>query len=306
VEIRQEGCDTKKIIQLETITEDDLPDSHGDIESLGPAEFPSLHAYLLQRDRNESLFWREVNNVMPVKDGAHLFRKRLEDMGASWQFVQCQLLELRAGGELWHQHNGIFFERSPKSLKVKNGSSVEREAMQGPFGACLPGTDRVWSAGPFPKHLRIHEPGMTWFSVACSHFLSLSALAFPCGYQVRAKLKDGFGTRRQRRMSSGKPLMTHVMHDRLYRTYADATGDACPVAPHFRRGHIRHLWKMAGVDRAGLPRDPFARVRLAVEKHVRRIYVHPSWIGDSRFGDDSFDFEIVTGETELACIPHCN
>ncbi len=51
------------------------------------------------------------------------------------------------------------------------------------------------------------------------------------------------------------------------------------IAMHKRRGHVRHLWKRAGVERSSLPENAGARLKLCVERDVKRIYVRPHWVG---------------------------
>lgn len=126
---------------------------------------------------------------------------------------------------------------------------------------------------------------------------ALSNLAIPCHYRVLAQ-SNGFGNKATREAIRAKPFICIVAFDRLY-TSQPGDGNGHPKTPHARCGHIRHLWKEAGLNRNALPPEPEKRLRLVADHHVRRIYVHPSWIGARTYAADGMEYEIQAGESEL-------
>lgn len=128
---------------------------------------------------------------------------------------------------------------------------------------------------------------------------ALSNIMTPCAYAVKSRFSEGFGTSSIKRQVKDKPIFSFISFDRLYRSVVggEYTGE---MSPHFRRGHPRHLWKEAGVDRNKLPVTPSERLRLVREKRVRRIYIPPTWVGDPNISIDGVDHEILTGEIPLA------
>lgn len=134
----------------------------------------------------------------------------------------------------------------------------------------------------------------------CSVLPILATLAFPCGYMVRSTFTEGFGYPSLKRKTRGKQVFGHINYDRLYRVASECgVTDADTVAPHFRRGHFRHMWQEAGLNRLDLPASAYKRMRLTLEKKVRRVYVHPAWVGKRHFRSDGLDCEVITGETEM-------
>lgn len=128
----------------------------------------------------------------------------------------------------------------------------------------------------------------------------ISNLAVPCHYMLRSRFEKGFGpTGELKRLTKAKPIFSVIPYDRLYQQMRGPGEHMSEVAPHFRRGHIRHLWKEAGLNRLALPDDPKERLHLVHSHHVRRVYVHPAWIGDPSFASDDARFEVLTGEMPL-------
>lgn len=126
---------------------------------------------------------------------------------------------------------------------------------------------------------------------------SLANLTVPCHYRVLAQSK-GFGSKAVRQAIQAKPFICIVAFDRLYTTQP-SDGEGHPKTPHSRCGHIRHLWKEAGLDRNALPPEPEKRLRLVADRHVRRIYVHPTWVGARTYEADGLTYDIQGGESEL-------
>ncbi len=158
----------------------------------------------------------------------------------------------------------------------------------------LSGAEEFWTV--FQEGVPHPQTGLASDLLAC-----LSNICIPCNYVVKSSFKKGFGTTgAMRRHTAGMPILSIVAYDRLYRSFI---GQKPPKEqeqePHFRRGHIRHLWKEAGLDRFNLPEDPVKRIELVHRKKVRRIYVLPTWVGGTEFETENMDYEIVTGEMPL-------
>lgn len=132
----------------------------------------------------------------------------------------------------------------------------------------------------------------------------LSNIVVPCHYFVRSHFDEGFGTKAQKRVTRCKPIFSVISYDRLYRTFISeehGEGDY-EVQPHFRRGHVRHHWKRAGLNRLALPESPIERMKLVYKHHVARSYIPPMWVGESRFAVDGVTHEILTEEMPLVQI----
>ncbi len=134
----------------------------------------------------------------------------------------------------------------------------------------------------------------------------LANIVVPCHYFVKSQFEEGFGTKAQRRVTRGKPIFSVISYDRLHRTFLqnddddDYQGDT--VEPHFRRGHVRHHWKKAGLNRQYLPISPIDRMKLVYKRHVERSYIPPTWIGEKVFSIDGVTHEIMTSEMPLVRI----
>jgi len=152
----------------------------------------------------------------------------------------------------------------------------------------------AWVA--FDQESKQAKPGL-----AADFLAYLANLAIPCHYMLRSRPKKGFGpTGEIKRLTRGKPIFSVIPHERLYHVL-NSKHDGGPVARHFRRGHIRHLWKkgIPALDRLLLPDPPKDRIRLVHMHQVPRVYVHPTWVGSPNFEEDGFDFEVMTGEMPL-------
>lgn len=145
----------------------------------------------------------------------------------------------------------------------------------------------------------MNESPFVIFNILCA----LSAIACPCHYIVTSTFAEGFGNKEERAAFTGKKVFCTIHYDRLYHVHerlADTDGESdTHVAPHYRRGHIRHLWKLAGLDRFVLPDDARDRVRLVKQHGVKRLYIHPAWIGQNEYEEDGVTHEIQAEDTEL-------
>jgi hypothetical protein len=127
----------------------------------------------------------------------------------------------------------------------------------------------------------------------------LSPLAVPTGYFVKTYLGP-FGNSVTRKLFSIRPIIQVINFDRLYgMSVSEHADEPREVAPHHRRGHIRHLWKSSGVNKLSLPPSPGERLRMAQEKKVRRVYVSQAWIGNREFVYDGMKHEIELSDREL-------
>jgi hypothetical protein len=155
-----------------------------------------------------------------------------------------------------------------------------------------------------PEHWHIDfqgDDGLSGEIEAMMLLVSMSSIALPCGYALRVGLGQ-FGTKGFQHRFCEKPLISIIRTDRLYRMLPSSDTDeasdrACPI-PHGRRGHIRYHWTRSGVPLLSVPKLPIDRLRLAQKKKVRRSYVHPCWVGESKFVYDGMDCEVVTGTTD--------
>lgn len=161
-----------------------------------------------------------------------------------------------------------------------------------------PTFDGIWVA----KEMGL--PNQDQMGLASDVLGYLANIVVPCHYFVKSEFEDGFGTRAQRRVTRGKPIFSVISYDRLHRTFLDADDNyqGGTVEPHFRRGHIRHHWKKAGINRHALPESPIERMKIVHQKHVERSYVSPMWVGKNVFSIDGVTHEIMTKEMPLVQI----
>lgn len=138
------------------------------------------------------------------------------------------------------------------------------------------------------------------FGLAADVLGYLSNIALPCNYILKSKFSQGFGpTGAMRRIMAEKPIFSVVSGHRIYRELVAPGETDVARCPHFRRGHIRHHWKEADINRFLLPRDPIDRMRLVTEKKVRRSYVPPTWVGVGVWEQADVKHEIVSDEIPL-------
>lgn len=123
-------------------------------------------------------------------------------------------------------------------------------------------------------------------------------IACPTGYTLKLRSRSGFLRKAVRGKGRPRPLIALINRDRLYRCLPEGEEKDHMVSPHWRRGHVRWLWKhSAGIDRMTLPRDPVERLRVALQNRVANVTVHPSWVGNTHWRDGPDEFDVMTGES---------
>ncbi len=155
--------------------------------------------------------------------------------------------------------------------------------------------EEFWAAIDLFGDSKLLQPGLA------ADFLSyLHSIVVPCHYMVRSSFKNGFGqTGEMRRKTASKPIFSVVPYDRLYQSMPSSMASEHHVSPHFRHAHIRHLWKLAGIDRFALPVDPGQRLLLVHQRNVKRILIPPMWVGESEWEDDDVDHKLLLDEQVL-------
>lgn len=98
-------------------------------------------------------------------------------------------------------------------------------------------------------------------------------LVSPCGYLLRSSIHEPYGPPVIRDDLWRQPFYTLINWDRLYRESEGACGTRAPPRPHDRHGHVRRLWKKAGIDRRTLPPSAAERLRLSEARKVPLVYV---------------------------------
>lgn len=183
----------------------------------------------------------------------------------------------------------------PGAISPDHSSSAH---LEGVILQALPrGAEQAWMALRTTE-LSDESDTVASFGQAVCILAHLLNIVMPCGYRVKACFREGFGTKRMRRLTRGKPIYCHVGYNRMATMTKEASEHA-PIDPHFVRGHIRNLWKRAGLDRAFLPLEPHKRLLLVQQHKVKRVYVHPYWTGPRSGYHDGVDWEIEQGESEL-------
>lgn len=162
---------------------------------------------------------------------------------------------------------------------------------------CYDLPDEIWIA-------RSVGGGPTSIGLATDVLGYLSNIVMPCHYFVRTEIPEGFGNRRMRRLTRDKPIISVIGYDRLHKVFLEGLVDhqGGTVEPHFRRGHVKHRWKDAGLNRLALPEDMYARMALVHRHRVQRVYCPPTWIGQKTFHQDGAVHEIMTDDIPLNLI----
>lgn len=184
--------------------------------------------------------------------------------------------------------------RDMKKLSTNFDSEDLRKIYKDYVNRVCVSNGEAWST--FNTASKTEEPGR-----AADILAAMSNIMIPCNYYVHNEFIGGFGPGPIRRITEGKPILSIIPADRLYCQYENAARTLnSEIAPHFRRGHIRHFWQESGIDRLKLPDNPEERLLLAVIKKVRRKYIHPQWIGSQEFINDDCKYRIITGEHDIS------
>ena len=152
--------------------------------------------------------------------------------------------------------------------------------------------------------LRTRRGGKYFDAIAgASMCYAFAHLAVPCHYLCRV-VPGTIGSGDVRRhYRAGGEIMAWLRFDRLYRqVLSDGHTDTCaePTEPHYRRGHLRHLWGKSGINRHTLPKDAADRIALAINRRVTRVYVSPAWIGPDEIMLDGMRVKILAGDLKLS------
>lgn len=132
-------------------------------------------------------------------------------------------------------------------------------------------------------------------SVEVSGILSKGAIfLFPCGYRFSINLREGVGRPSIKKKTKGKSITFFTTVNRIYTDFG-LTRDGDEKSPHYRRPHIRHLWKAGGLNRLEVPTDPIERLNLIVKHNIERVWVKESYPG---FKDINLGKDIITTATE--------
>lgn len=121
---------------------------------------------------------------------------------------------------------------------------------------------------------------------------ALCSQVIPCMYKTKSTFNREFGHAETREAFRHKPIYSYIKRDRVHYCCAAARGVSHSPEPHERNGHVRNLWKAAGVDRMALPRDPAERSRIRAEKRVRQVVIPPTWVGRAPFDDGEMTHEV--------------
>lgn len=219
----------------------------------------------------------------PGKSSIHISRKQITLIHREGNF-QCTMTE----EYLDNKASQFPFITDEQKEKLKNyWKAVNAPSFEG-----------IWVA----KEMGL--PNQDQMGLASDVLGYLANIVVPCHYFVKSTFEEGFGTKSQKRVTRCKPIFSVISYDRLHRTFLpdDEDYQGGTVEPHFRRGHIRHHWKKAGLNRHALPMSPGERMKLVHRHRVERVYIPPMWVGENVFSIDGVTHEIVTSEMPLVQI----
>jgi hypothetical protein len=207
------------------------------------------------------------------------------------------MTHIHSNEELWADNVDKFVDQRIRDFQL---SVEEKEGFRNYMRAVTP-KKSFWVC----HDLKRNERNENQIGLASDTLCQLANLASPCHYVLKTRFSKGFGpTGEMRRFTASKPIFSFIGYDRLYHAYKTVHGamGEYEVAPHSRRGHVRHHWRrgIPPLDRFALPDDPHERVMLVHRHKVPRSYIPPMWIGPKILVDEDLVHEIVTEEMQLA------
>lgn len=137
------------------------------------------------------------------------------------------------------------------------------------------------------------------FRVACHLLASLSSIAVPSHYIVRAHQRKRYGSKKIGSCFAKDALIVHVSFDRLHQFVKERGEIMADIEPHSRRGHVHHFWKRAGLNRFALPDCPVERMLLCRKHQVEELYIPPMWIGPRLFETEELVYEVLVDPIQL-------
>lgn len=135
--------------------------------------------------------------------------------------------------------------------------------------------------------------------MAADILASMASIITPCSYIAKACFPNGFGFGKVKKISKNTKIITLIKPERLYANYSHNTTIDQSRNAHERRGHIRHFWKEAGIDRFKLPDTLADRLKLVKEHKVRRTYINPAWVGPKIVKLEDCEISVTENEIEL-------
>ena len=205
---------------------------------------------------------------------------------------------VKFGDTKWtYRDAGILLTGTPTMLRLPDDDGHANIALQTWVTAKLPTFDtRVALRNEQPVRMTEVDRALTASSLAVTAMQTLLLHSLPTGYLFRATARNQ-GLKRDRRLfKPGQDALIHIPFNRLWTIYGESFRQVMCDAPepHRRRGHIRHHWKEAGLDRRfDIPLNPADRAALVESARVRRQWINPCWVGLPREGgDDWFEYAL--------------
>lgn len=208
------------------------------------------------------------------------------------------ILNYVQGQSVWHVAHvaRVHIEDDRDTLK---SSIIDAGGEDGDYWAgCLPDGEHAWLTEFIDEQSfeRRYTDASTRtppnFYDGCRMLLAFLNACVPCHYRVVANLGDGFGPPSMKRKTQGKSIICSIPYDRLHSASIDLGHNGHEVDPHQRRGHFRHWWKAAGINRFALPDDPKERIKIAESFHVERSWIPPCWVGPRIITIDGITYKV--------------
>jgi len=271
-----------------------------EVEQQGETVIDAEYKYymLISAYLNKRIYIREMPLYLARAHSVNWTREEMEKHAHDYAEVEAMIGVSTAYGlelikkidSVTRKFSGVEIPELPVELRPQVDECIDDLTQF--YRACIPDHilpgDRQWVAST-------SEEDLLTFCLATQVLSCFTTMIVPCHYMVKSDWGEGFGEKRFKRKIAGKPFFSLVNYNRLYREAVKGDSDI-QRQPHFRRGHVRYLWKEAGINRHLLPHVASERMRLAVQHNVRKVYVTPSWIGPKHFSSSGYKYEILTGE----------